>query len=978
MPARLWASAASLRLTVVLLAYAMFLIFVGTLAQARVGVWEAVDTYFRAPVAMLDPGLFVPGSSGADWRLRLPGGATVGLLLLINLLAAHTARFRLTRRRAGIIVLHLGLIVLLAGEFLTAILADEGLMSIDVGDTAGFVEDIRSTELAVTGPRGTVTLSDDALVTGARTGRAVADPRLPFEVEVLGWMLSATVVPGGAPGPADRGLGLRAAAEPRPAQRGVDGAGADTPAAYLRLTADGVTLGTWMFSADLVNPQPIRVGDTEYAVSLRFRRTEKPYRLTLLEFRHDTFVGTRIPRNFSSRVRLVDAERGVDREVVIWMNNPLRYRGDTLYQASYKPDNSGTVLQVVRNPGATLPYIACVLVAAGLLWHFGLGMTAFLCRRATRRAAARADRPATGPGRRALPWVVGLAGVLIALAGLARPQPPDAAGLDTFASLPVSAGGRVKPLDTAARHALMVAGGRQSIEDGDGEVSAIGFLLGLMSRPDEVADLPVIRVDHPGVLDLLGLTPEDAGRLSLNAIEPHWSKVAEQAERALQTEAKRRDPFERAVGRLYIAVDTLLAHARMRDPYLIPPLGPEGQWQSFDEAFSASLHASNNQQDPDAAPVHPAVAHWVAIMSASSAGDTDAMHRAVDAYDALLGRNMPGLMAQANLEVLFNRARLFVGATAVYLLAGLVLLGSMMLRLRPEGKGRAARLGEVVRVCGVSLAAAALLVHTAAILLRMHLEGRPPVTNLYSSAVFVGWAAALFGLLLERLHPIGVGALAASVVGVATLVVAHNLGAGGDTMQMMQAVLDSNFWLATHVITITLGYSATFLAGTLGAGFIVMGVFTRRLTPELAKALTTMVYATVCFALLLSFVGTVLGGIWADQSWGRFWGWDPKENGAVLVVLINAIILHARWGGMVRARGIMVLAVGGNIITAWSWFGTNMLGVGLHSYGFVDSAVFWMLAFVVAQLAMMGLGMLPRSVWRSGGLPSERRGDSIA
>lgn len=126
-----------------------------------------------------------------------------------------------------------------------------------------------------------------------------------------------------------------------------------------------------------------------------------------------------------------------------------------------------------------------------------------------------------------------------------------------------------------------------------------------------------------------------------------------------------------------------------------------------------------------------------------------------------------------------------------------------------------------------------------------------------------------------------------------------------------------------------------------------------------------MVYGVVCFALLLSFVGTVLGGIWADQSWGRFWGWDPKENGAALVVLLNAIILHARWGGLVRTRGIMVLAVAGNIVTAWSWFGTNMLGVGLHSYGFMDSAAMLLIGFVISQFLFMSLGLLPVRAWRS-------------
>ena len=161
---------------------------------------------------------------------------------------------------------------------------------------------------------------------------------------------------------------------------------------------------------------------------------------------------------------------------------------------------------------------------------------------------------------------------------------------------------------------------------------------------------------------------------------------------------------------------------------------------------------------------------------------------------------------------------------------------------------------------------------------------------------------------------------------------------------MMRAVLDSNFWLATHVVVVTSGYASTFLGGFLALIYIFQGVFTRSLDKATADALARMVYGIVCFATLFSFVGTVLGGIWADQSWGRFWGWDPKENGALIIVLWNALILHARWGGMVRRRGLMALALFGNVVTAWSWFGVNMLGIGLHSYGFTEAAFWWLVA----------------------------------
>jgi ABC-type transport system involved in cytochrome c biogenesis permease subunit len=155
------------------------------------------------------------------------------------------------------------------------------------------------------------------------------------------------------------------------------------------------------------------------------------------------------------------------------------------------------------------------------------------------------------------------------------------------------------------------------------------------------------------------------------------------------------------------------------------------------------------------------------------------------------------------------------------------------------------------------------------------------------------------------------------------------------------------------------------VAGFLAILYVVLGFFTKVMTADMGRSLSRMVYGILCFATLFSFVGTVLGGIWADQSWGRFWGWDPKENGALIIVLWNALILHARWGGMVRERGIMNLALFGNIVTSWSWFGTNLLGVGLHSYGFMSGAFTALMIFVGSQCALIALGLIPQAKWRS-------------
>ncbi len=274
-------------------------------------------------------------------------------------------------------------------------------------------------------------------------------------------------------------------------------------------------------------------------------------------------------------------------------------------------------------------------------------------------------------------------------------------------------------------------------------------------------------------------------------------------------------------------------------------------------------------------------------------------------------------------------------------------------------------------------------VHTFALVARIIIAERPPVTNLYSSAIFIGWGCVLFGLVLEALFKESIGNFVAALAGFSTLLIAQSLStdlssivsSGGDNIGVMQAVLDTQFWLGTHVICITFGYATTFVAGLLGVVFITLGMFTPVLAMRIGrwnvgKMLGVMIYGTVCFSIFFSFFGTVLGGLWADDSWGRFWGWDPKENGALIIVLWNALILHARWGGIVKERGLAVLAVGGNIVTSWSWFGVNQLGIGLHSYGFTDGLLRTLAFFVLSQLAIILVGSLPKMIWWSYAAPN--------
>ena len=388
--------------------------------------------------------------------------------------------------------------------------------------------------------------------------------------------------------------------------------------------------------------------------------------------------------------------------------------------------------------------------------------------------------------------------------------------------------------------------------------------------------------------------------------------------------------------------------AQANDAYMLTVPPPKGGKPSDWLPTGAALIRVDS---PQAIP--PALTAYAKLSDAFRADDHATFAQAAEDYAAAIERDHSKWSGLCSYELRFNQMEPFYLSMVLYVGAFLLACGSWL--VWPKGMRKTAFL----------LLVLALTVHSLGMFSRMYLQGRPPVTNLYSSAIFVGWGAVLIGIILERLFRDGIGAACAGMIGFVTLIIAHHLGSSGDTLEMMQAVLDSNIWLATHVVIITAGYSAMFLAGMLAVVYVVLGVFTRLLTRDTAHTLTRMVYGVVCFATLFSFVGTVLGGIWGDQSWGRFWGWDPKENGALLIVLWCALILHARWGGFIRQRGLMAMAIFGNAITAFSWFGVNMLGIGLHSYGFMDRAFPWLVGFVIAQGLLILLTRLPASKWLS-------------
>jgi len=614
-------------------------------------------------------------------------------------------------------------------------------------------------------------------------------------------------------------------------------------------------------------------------------------------------------------------------------------------------------------------------------------------------------------------WIPPFLMALLALWYMGGMQPPvdKSFSFQEFGQLPVTANGRVIPMDTLARNSLLQIREKQTanLEPWKGWnespkiISATEWLANVMMNPFRADAWPVFRVDHPDLVSLLKLPDKDAAKqqdgkhYSWNQISAAFDAFNPEADRCEKIDAPNRTAYERAVIKLaeqrilytslkntlepedatnwpgelarYVSIipagiaavrsqqagekyDAAIfdefAHDLQHFDYMsevnsalvLPPTGSEVEWHKLGAGLLDTAKGESIDQR---------VAYYAALTGAFAADNPEGFNRALKDLFSSLTPQYSHAAAKARAEQFFNQMEPFYHAMVIYVLAGMLAFFFWF------------NLSETLRRSSVWLIGLGLLIHTAGLIYRMVLEGRPPVTNLYSSAIFIGWGAVILGLVLEFFHRNGIGAVVSSGMGFITLIIAHNLAMEGDTMEMMRAVLDTNFWLATHVVVVTLGYASTYVAGFLSVIYVLRGVFTKTLDRTTTQSLARMVYGIICFATLFSFVGTVLGGIWADQSWGRFWGWDPKENGALIIVLWNAMILHLRWGGVIRERGLMLLAIGGNIVTAWSWFGVNMLGIGLHSYGFTDAAFKWLLVFVLSQVTLILLGLIPLRLWRS-------------
>ncbi len=360
----------SLKLAIVLLALLMVLVLACTLAQVDLGTHGAVERYMRSWLVWWQP-------EGASWSIPvLPGGTPVGGLLILNLSVAQIRRLQLTWRKSGLWLVHIGLILLVAGEFVSAILQVDARLTFEEGHSANYVERSREYEIAVVDTTDAAFDDEYGVPQSlARDGATVAIPKTPLQLKVVRYMRNSELRNRADKDPkpvATAGVGPEITVEALPPATADDTQ--DTPSAHIEVLADGSSKGVFLVSAGISAQQGFSHAGRNYRLDLRLRREYLPYSLTLKDFSHDVYPGTEIPKNFSSLVRLLHPENGEDRTVLIYMNQPLRYEGRTFYQASFGKNDTMSVLQVVQNPGWLMPYVSCSLVTLGLMVHFAFSL----------------------------------------------------------------------------------------------------------------------------------------------------------------------------------------------------------------------------------------------------------------------------------------------------------------------------------------------------------------------------------------------------------------------------------------------------------------------------------------------------------------------------------------------------------------------------------------------------------------------------
>ena len=579
--------------------------------------------------------------------------------------------------------------------------------------------------------------------------------------------------------------------------------------------------------------------------------------------------------------------------------------------------------------------------------------------------------------------------------------------------IPIQEGGRIKPLDSFARNQSLAFYGKRKIKHEN--LSAIDWILNLFTHPEKGLDQKVFNLRNPEVVNALGLTwTNNFHKYSYNELFPGIEKQLPLIREIFEKKEIDRDVFESQLVEIYQNVmkfreivsslscllplfsvyDSDLASSLHVEPgqlisyaHVMSHRGslfetsqgiltkPESEWSVSEKEIALLLYNLQQTSSDDFAKalkiIPPSkndssglwLSPWELFDGRLIEPHQDKIIKSLESYllarfennienqNIALSSYKTGLISHVGKKVDFsilskerwlNEADLFTNSLVFYLL-GFILLGISWM-IKPVIFKSVAFYSIIIGFC----------LHTFGIYLRMVIMSRPPISTLYETVIFVGVVIVLISLIIEYIRKDGLGIFIGSISGSLLHYVGFGYAADGDTLEMLVAVLNSNFWLATHVTTIILGYGTSLMAGLIGHIYLIEKIRVPKDSVRL-KSIYNNMFGVTLIALFFTLFGTILGGIWADQSWGRFWGWDPKENGALLIVLWQLMMVHMRLSGLAKPDKFALGMVLNNIVVIMAWFGVNLLSIGLHSYGFASGIAVNLILFTLFEI-VTGVG----------------------
>ncbi len=932
----------------------MVYLILGTVAQKYIGLYQASNIFFSAPI------IWVYDS------FPLPGMPVIVAMIFINLAFKIIFKSPWKRHNAGIILTHIGAMLLLLGGLFTALYSSEGYMDLAEGDVSAIVSDYHDREFVI------VNESTDEVVerydhAALYAGKELKFNSFPIDVEILEYCQNCEITarPEEEKSPAHKSMSMHMKLVAKEKEKNDEENFAGMAFSY----GEGKFKQIHTILEEVPQHPRITIDGVRYRFELRRAQRVLPFEVQLLDFKKENYPGTQMAKSYSSRVLVKD--NGTSWESVISMNAPLRYKGYTFFQSSFARTRSGedvSVLAVVWNAGRIFPYISGIVMCIGLLMHLFIRKRKYAV---------------------LLPFMI--------MASMPSYAADMAQSFEKLAQTPVLHEGRIKPLDSFARANLKGFSG--------GEDGAMLWLVQTIFDPARAEDTPVIKIVNPDIRTLLNLEKRESKLYSSREVLAGILPRRDMIETLIAQDEEKLSPQQRDLLKVHRQLSDLQDIFSSISLYLplslhIPEDAPEPLSQFAGQNISLSDIAPHHEELQKAVkaivmekgedfdtynngeqilahlsyssgilseagkqslllksiPVgeNEMITPWQSAVQqrgdttiitiwkdlARSYHETDkaTWHKNIDALhnyyyeDKIFGFRTNALLA----EYYYNKYTPFYASFVLCFIALSVLILSVFI---PKAAFASGLLSPLLTM--------SVILQTVGISARVYILDRPPVSTLYETILFVCVLAMIYMLIMFWRHKNLLWIWLCVCLGVVLHILGFSHNQDGDSFVVLTAVLNTNFWLTTHVLCITAGYAFCAVTSVLAHYALIDMAIKRSNQPN--QGLMSHIKIAALIALFFATIGTVLGGIWADQSWGRFWGWDPKENGALLIVLWLIWVMHGRISNQMSTIPYLCGLAYLSIILAISWFGVNLLNVGLHSYGFTDSMAGVLGSFIMAE-----------------------------